>query len=928
MRGFMRQTALVALLLAVRLGAGAVQAGEAQQALAEGEEEAASAAEQSAPAAAAQGPVEEIVVLARFKSAATDILSMRIDSQVPIDLLDAEGISRVGDSDVAQALRRVPGLTVAQGKFVYVRGLGERYSSVLLNGASVPSPDLTRNVLPLDIFPTDIIDRLAVRKGYSPEMPAAFGGGNVNIRTKRVPEAPVFSLKFNTGWNSESGAGGLSYQGGGDDWLGKDDGTRAISPDLLEAIQTYRGNFSAVNIFNTLRRDGGAHGLDEARAINRQLATLLNRDIDLESKGLAPDLKGEATGGYRWFLGEDLELGFLALGSYANNWRNRDRINRFVANPETDFSRTSRTVASVNITGALNLGLRFTEDQELSGMSMFLRNTEDDASFSLTCQQGQFNDCADDNPTQGRVADIRFEERKLVVHQLSGEHRLGDATLELLPFLQFADFLRGAQFSWHYSEAKAVTNIPNEVRVGSVDVLDGPYGNVVSTNVRSSGTAANFRFSDLDDDVQTWGSDLNIPIIAGSWEIDLSTGYDYARKARSYEQLSVGIGSTAAGFGDISQGTPSEVFSDANLLNPVNGFVTSLGVGGFGLESYYAGQITEAAYGKFDVLFNETWRFSGGLRWENFIQVSVPVDLLEFAGSRIPLTAQEIADSTINEQGFYPALSATYIRPGFWADDFQLRFSWGATVARPDLREVSQSTYIDPLTEARVRGNPFLAPSDLSNFDLRAEWFWYGGDNFTVSAFYKDVKNPIETIQGAATEDNILFGFVNADSAELYGLEIEGLKGLGFLKGMLGDWVEQFYVAGNLTLSDSKLEIQAGGIAGNITNSARRMTQQSEWVVNLQLAFDSLDGKHGAALVCNSFGERIFFAGIDSFDDAFEQPFHSLDLVYSWFATEKLTAKLRIKNLLNEQLKITQAGIDILEQKLGASFLLDLKWEL
>ena len=928
MRGFMRQTALVALLLAARLGAGVVQAGEAQQALAEGEEEAASAAEQSAPAAAAQGPVEEIVVLARFKSAATDILSMRIDSQVPIDLLDAEGISRVGDSDVAQALRRIPGLTVAQGKFVYVRGLGERYSSALLNGASVPSPDLTRNVLPLDIFPADIIDRLAVHKGYSPEMPAAFGGGNVNIRTKRVPEAPVFSLKFNTGWNSESGADGLSYQGGGDDWLGKDDGTRAISPDLLEAIQTYRGNFSAVNIFNTLRRDGGAYGLDEARSINRQLATLLNRDIDLESKGLAPDLKGEMTGGYRWFLGEDLELGFLALGSYARNWRNRDRINRFVANPETDFSRTSRTVESVNITGALNLGLRFTEDQELGGMSMFLRNTENDASFSLTCQQGQFNDCADDNPTQGRVADVRFEERKLLVHQLSGEHRLGDATLELLPFLQFADFLRGAQFSWHYSEAKAVTNIPNEVRVGSVDVLDGPYGNVVSTNVRSSGTAADFRFSDLDDDAQTWGSDLNIPIIAGSWEIDLSTGYDYARKARSYEQLSVGIGSTAAGFGDISQGTPSEVFSDANLLNPVNGFVTSLGVGGFGLESYYAGQITEAAYGKFDVLFDETWRFSGGLRWENFIQVSVPVDLLEFAGSRIPLTAQEIADSTINEQGFYPALSTTYIRPGFWADDFQLRFSWGATVARPDLREVSQSTYIDPLTEARVRGNPFLAPSDLSNFDLRAEWFWYGGDNFTVSAFYKDVKNPIETIQGAATEDNILFGFVNADSAELYGLEIEGLKGLGFLKGMLGDWVEQFYVAGNLTLSDSKLEIQAGGIAGNITNSARRMTQQSEWVVNLQLAFDSLDGKHGAALVCNSFGERIFFAGIDSFDDAFEQPFHSLDLVYSWFATEKLTAKLRIKNLLNEQLKITQADIDILEQKLGASFLLDLKWEL
>ena len=911
------------MALATLVGAGA-QAQEARDAAAdETQEESAPAVEMADPNA-----IEEVVVLGRFKAAATDIVSERIESDVLIDMLDAQGISRVGDSDVAQALRRVPGLTVAQGKFVYVRGLGERYSSTLLNGAAVPSPDLTRNVLPVDIFPTEIIDALAVQKSFSPEMPAAFGGGNVDIRTKQVPEDRVFSMKLSAGWNTYGSDDGLSYHGGDDDRVGEDDGTRALSSQLREAIRTYRGSFSEVSIFNTLRRAGGSPTLADAQAINRQLATALNRDIDIGPEDLPPDVKGQVIGGYRWFLGEHWEFGLLALGSYANNWRNRNRINRDVANPKTDFSRTQRTVESVSIAGTGNLGLRFTDDHEIGTMSMLLRDTEDDAAFSLTCRQGQFNDCADDNPTQGRVADIRFEQRQLIVNQIRGQHTLGDDTFEVLPFLEWLRFVRDTTVTWYYSEAKATTDIPNEVRVGMLDVLDAPYGNVVSTNVRSSGTAGDFRFSDLDDDVETWGSDVTVPFRAGSWDIELSGGYDYARKARSYEQISLGIGSTAPGFNAISEGTPSEVFSDANLTNPENGFITLLGVGGFGLESYYAAQTTEAAYGKFDILIDETWRISGGARWENFIQVSVPVDLLEFGGNRIPFSAAEIANATINEDDVYPSLALTYIRPGFWSDEFQLRFGWGETVARPDLREVSQSTYIDPLTEARVRGNPYLVPSALTNFDVRGEWFWDNGDNFTISAFYKDVADPIETLQGAATEDNIVFNFVNADSVEIYGAEVEGLKSLGFLGGRVGDWIDQFYIAGNVTLSDSKLDIRAGGLAGNITNTSRRMTQQSEWVVNVQLGFDSFDGQHGATLVYNSFGERIFFAGIESFDDAYEQPFHALDFVYSWFATEHLTLKVRIKNLLDQSVEIEQDGVMILEQDVGTTAVVDIKWDL
>ncbi|MFX3658038.1 MAG: TonB-dependent receptor domain-containing protein [bacterium] len=887
-----------------------------------------SAAEQST---AAEGPIEELVVIGRYRSAATDVVSERIDSAVAVDLLDAESISRLGDSDVAAALRRVPGLTVADDKFVYVRGLGERYSSAQLNGATVPSPDLTRNVVPLDIFPAQIIDALAVQKGYSPELPAAFGGGNVDIRTKRIPEDRVFSIGIKTGWNSDSD-NGFTYSGGGDDKWGKDDGTRSLPNAIAEGIQTYQGNFSISNIFNVLRRDGQFHTVDEAVAINQDLATALNRDFDLREKSLDPDLSAEIVGGYRWFLSDELEAGFLAQAAYDNAWRNKERTNRRIANPDTDFSVTERTINSVNITGTLNLGLRFTEDHEIGTVTMFLRNTEDEAASTSTCQQGQFNDCADPtNPTQGRIDDIRFEQRDLRLNQVSGSHTLGAATLERLPeMLGFAELVQNAKFTWYYSDAKAEADIPGELRVGSVELLDPASGGILSRRIRSTASAAEYVFSDLEDDVESYGYDVMVPFSGDGWDLEMSGGFDYSRKGRSFRQYRLGLGSTSPGFLDVSSGLPSEVFSDANISDPANGIELVLGIGSFGTESYFAGQIVDASYGKFDLLWNDTWRISGGARWENFQQVSVPVNLLAFSTPRIPLSAEEIASSAINEDDWYPALAVTYIRPGFWSDEFQLRFGWSETAARPDLREISRSTYIDPLTEARVRGNPFLVPSALTNYDVRAEWFWNNGDNFTVSLFYKDIDRPIETVQGDATEDNVVFGFINADKAEVYGLEVEWLKGLGFASRWVGGWVDTFYLAGNVTLSDSEIDISpgSGGGVGNITNPTRRLSQQSDWVANLQLGYDSPNGKHGATLVYNAFGERIFFAGINGFDDAFEQPFHSLDVVYSYFATENLTVKFRVKNLLNDSVEIKQQGVTVIEQDIGATALVDVKWEL
>lgn len=869
--------------------------------------------------------IEEVVVIGRYRAAATDIVSERIESDVPMDFLDAESISRVGDSNVASALRRVPGVTLVQDQFIYVRGLGERYSSSQLNGSGIPSPDLTRNVLPLDIFPAEIIEALSVQKGYSPDLPAAFGGGNIDIRTRAIPEDRVFSIKLNTGWNTESDDDGITYNGGGDDKWGTDDGTREIPEAIVNGIQDYRGSFSPLNIQTLARQAGNPIPLADAELINRELATSLNRDLDFESKNMPADFDAQVTGGYRWFMGEDWELGFLAIGSYNNKWRNRDRKLREVTDPENSFTETFRTINQVTLTAGLNVGLRFTEDHQINWLNMFLRNTEDEASESNSCKQGQFNDCGTTS-TQELLKDIRYEQRDLDVTQFSGRHVLGAATLDRLPeWLGFLEAIRGSEVTWFYTDSKAQTDLPNETRVKFVETLDPSTGSVLTTSVRNVNNSAEFRFSDLEDDVETWGGDVMIPFTGASWDLELSGGGSYNRKGRSFQQTVLGLGTFNPAFSAISSGDIAQVYSDANLVDPAYGFELFAGIGQFGTESYAAGQITDAGFGKFDLLLNETWRFSGGVRWEDFKQVSVPIDYLNFNGQRIPLTVEEIEASTIAGDDWYPALSATWIRPRFWADEFQFRLAWSETAARPDLREVSGSTYIDPLTEARVRGNPDLVPSDLSNFDLRAEWFWDAGDSFTASLFYKDIKAPIETIQGGATEDNIIFTFINAETAEVYGLEVEGLKSLGFLSG--GGWSDSFYIAGNATISDSEVQIPEN-VGGDITNRKRRLTQHSEWVANVQLGFDSFNGKHGATLVYNAFGPRLFFAGINGRDDAFEQTFHSLDFVYSFFPTDGWTFKLRLQNLLDEKTEIEQEGVTILEQSVGTSILFDIQYEL
>ena len=316
------------------------------------------------------------------------------------------------------------------------------------------------------------------------------------------------------------------------------------------------------------------------------------------------------------------------------------------------------------------------------------------------------------------------------------------------------------------------------------------------------------------------------------------------------------------------------------------------------------------------MFFDNTWRLSGGIRYEDFKQVSIGTSSLIF--DRITMETiydqDRILAGTVNEDDFYNALSFTYLSDG----DYQIRLGYGETTVRPDLRELVPVAFYDPLTDIRTFGVSGLQSSDLKNYDARFEYYMDNGDNFSVAAFYKDITAPIETVLRVGDEDYTAT-FVNGEEGEVYGIEAEWLYDLSSI-------VSGVFTSGNITLSDSEVAIDPAK-AGNLTNPTKRMTGHSEYVVNLQLNYDSADGQHSGSLVYNVFGERILASGIGGRQDAFEQPFHSLDLVYTWYPDFNSKVKFKIKNLLDEDQEVTQSDIMVRQKDVGTGISVSYSYE-
>lgn len=829
--------------------------------------------------------VERIEVSGRLMSSAASAAAERREQPYVAELLGMEQISRAGDSNAATALRRVTGLTLVKDKFIYVRGLGERYSSTLLNGAMVPSPDPTRNVIPLDMFPSGIIESLVVQKAYSPELPAAFGGGSVNIRTASIPLQRSFNLSVGTGYSSLNSDDAYTYNGGSNDWRGSDDGTRSMSPELRAALDQY-GTITQINIAESL--GGVSQGnLAQAATIVRELGLAFNRDVDVQRESIKPDFDGSLSFGDRFDIGSSV-FGVMAGVSYDRSTQNIEEQERYFSVSGDDlvplniYDDIKGTEHQVKLSGMLNFGLELDENNKLETASIYLLDTKDE----IKVKNGDSIETVNEADRFNTDTSLRYEERSMLSNQIRGRHTL--------------PWLYDVSVDWQYTEATAERDAPGEIEYRYVNELQADGS--TDSFLRRNQNAVNYSFGNMEDDTENGSWNAKLPLTLGKAEIVLNGGYSYFERQRDSETNLFNFNTVGYSLEQLSQKF-SQIFSDESILNTANGFqisnVTTQA------DDYIAAQMIDAAYVGMEMNYDYQYRVNVGLRYEDFRQISVPLNADgEVSGN--------IEEFPLQEDGYYPSVSFTW----FVSEDLQARFGYSSTVVRPDLREVTPVLFIDPLTDFKVTGFSGLQSTDVTSYDARLEWY-YDESNYSVGVFYKDLDKPIESIELSGSDGNLLMSFRNGDTGEVYGMEAEFLQQLNVLEG--DNLLDNFFVAGNFTYSESEITIQP--FAGtDLTNLTRPLSGHSKHVVNLQLGFDSDNDEHNATLTYNVFGKRIAFAGVNDKDDAYEQPFNSLDFVYSYTPFESTSVKLSMKNLLDEDVEILQQG-ELLQRRVeGQSY--------
>ena len=771
-------------------------------------------------------------------------------------VIGAEQFSRAGDSDAAVALRRASGLTLVGGQFIFIRGLGERFSTTLINGAAIPSPDPTRRVVPLDLFPTNILESVMVQKTYSPDRQADFAGGTIEMRTRGIPDQFFFNINLQAGVNDRTTfQDGLNYKGGGADFTSYDDGARALPDSIADA--TRNGNLQPASVFNP-------NGVTSAQL--EKMGENISGVWDVNKKKQGPDTGFQASMGDSFSLG-DFRLGYIAAAGWKQEFRKQNEINReYVSGALTKVQDldVQRSLREVHMTGYVATELEYKDTHKLFARTMFLRQSIDEARISQGFTDAETNDV--------RKTRLRFFSNQLLMNQFGGEHRF--------------DRLKDFTINWLYTDATANRDEP-KTRDYRYDESQQTGQFILAQRVDSNTLA----YSNLTDKDQSWRVDGKLPLqLSHQHKVTFSGGFIDQSKSR--EAASQRFSFFRAG----RDANNPLVFSQPSLENILT--PQYIGANGYQLrdvtrksDQYHATQNLLAYYGKVDLLSYDRLNITGGLRWEDNDQKVHTV-----------LSNGQATTATLNRVDMLPSVVATL----FLSDKQQLRAGFSQTLSRPDFRELAAAPFFDMNTNQETIGNPKLKQTAITNWDARWEYYLSPTENMFAGFFWKDLTNPIELIAVQGTAG--LNTYQNIDKGKVYGIELELLKKLDFVHPAL----HNFYMGGNYTWSLSNAQLNAENLQAQTTND-RPLQGHSQHIVNFQLGYDNPTWKTQATLLYNVASERIMTAGIRGAPDKYERPFHQLDFVVSQNLYKGLSSQLSMQNLLDDDVLIMQ-GDEIARQ--------------
>ena len=692
---------------------------------------------------------EELVVTAPTleadSSTAAAQMMMRMRAPSVQDNIGAIEMSANDDSNAADAMQRVTGVSVVEGQSVFVRGLGERYSNTTLAGATLPTTEPDRRVVPLDLFPTGLIDSVQVSKTYTPDKPSQFAGGLVEIVPLKLPGETSFELSAGGGWNSlTTGAMGLGYPGGGRDWAGFDDGTRALPAGFPDRKVTRRGRFSPAGVGFTP---------EELRAIGLSFGNTW----DPRPETMPFDQSYSGTFGGRFG-----RLGVVATFRHAQNARHNTEQQTYYKvgqggvepfNGPYDFEISERSGV---VGGVGNVSYQFTPNQRLS-FENFLTHVGTDE----TRRFEGYNDDVGENIRNQR---LWWVEERITSHHVGGEH--------LFPALS------NSRLDWKIALSRADREEP-DLREALFE-FDPARSAYVLADESQSGLR---QFNDLlDDTIETSG---NWSTLFKQWDglaSQVKFGGSHLDRDRDFLSRRLRFNPRNAAGVDLSAPV-EQIFAPANV-----GPAFELREETRGTDRYDAAQSVGAVYGMVDLPLAASARLVTGARVEQFSQQVETLD--PFAGTLDQQTG-DVLTASLDETNVFPSVNFIYAATA----GQNVRIGYSQTVNRPEFREVSPFEFTDVVGGRAVVGNPNLRQSLIQNFDARWEWFPGAEEVVSASFFFKRFDDPIERIVEPTAQ--LRTSFTNADTARNAGVELE-------LRALVGRY---FLIGANYTRVDSEVTL-------------------------------------------------------------------------------------------------------------------------
>ena len=785
----------------------------------------------------------------------TDAAMIQVAKSSPVIVsnVSAQEISRTQDTNAGEVIRRVPGVSLIDDKFVMVRGLSQRYNNVWVNGGAVPSSEADSRAFSFDIIPSSQIDNLTIVKSPTAEYPADYSGGFIIVNTKEIPAENSFSLSVGGNWNTASAFQDFAYsKGSATDFLAFDNGMRSI-----------HGGINA-----SLAPQLDANGSPIDNYATSLLGNHLNNDWMVKSKKPLGDLKLAASLNHRWMLG-GRTLGMLAALNYTNEYRTYEKMenNLFgiydAANDKPNYLRHS-VDDQYNNNVRLGAMLNFTILSKDGNHKYQLKNIFN----QLATSRYTWRDGVSAQSNLERSAEYYYRSRTTYNGQLTGKHTFTSDALD-----------------WSIGYAYANRHLPDRRRYLIDDALEtGVYA-------LSTGNDISREWTQLDEHILSLGINDKHHFKFGNFEPDLQVGAYGEYRSRKYQtrefiyNWNVSDNNMPSDFrhSDI----PTLLSNEENM-----GYDKLYLLEQKQMRNNYRGHNTlGAGYLTLSLPFGQ-FGIHAGVRFEHndMELISNTRDYEKSETSRHYRTSD-----------FFPSLNTTYKLN----DQHQIRLSYGRSINRPEFREVSSSVYYDFDLASNVQGNTELKNCYVDNLDLRYEWYPSRGELISLAVFYKHFDSPIEWTYTVAGGTDLIYSYKNAKSASNYGIELDIRKSLDFIG------LRNFSWSFNGALIKSKVQFEKGAKEEN-----RPMQGQSPYLINTGLFYKNEPLKMDIALLYNRIGKRIIGVGRSegsSGDDSnarvphsYEMPRNTIDLSFAKKFGSHLELKLNIRDLLAEKVYYKQ----------------------